>query len=99
MSNSAALSESEVKRFVDTWYHSLDIHVSLETFLAMVADDDAIEFRFPEVTVTDMAGLTAWYKRVTTSFFDEIHQTVKLAITVDGDSAAVKLVTHWQAST
>jgi len=98
MSTLAPLTQSEVHQFVDGWYHKLDIHVSLEEFLAMVADED-MEFRFPEVTVTDKAGLTQWYKRVTSTFFDEIHQTKELAITTEGDQATVKLQTLWQAST
>jgi hypothetical protein len=94
----APLTESEVRQFVAQWYHDLDIHISLEGFLAMVADD-GIEFRFPEVTVTDKAGLTQWYQRVTNTFFDEIHETQELAITIEGDTAAVKLTTLWQSST
>ena len=98
MSTLAPLSESEVRQFVDEWYHKLDIHVPLETFLTMVADE-GIQFRFPEVTVTDKAGLTKWYNRVTNTFFDEIHQMQQLAITPKGDRASVKLQVRWQAST
>lgn len=93
----APLTEAEVNQFVAQWYHSLDIHVSLEDFLAMVADE-GIEFRFPEVTVTDKDGLTDWYKRVTNTFFDEVHETQELAITVEGDSATVNITTRWQES-
>jgi hypothetical protein len=94
----APLTEAEVREFVALWYHDLDIHISLEGFLAMVADE-GIEFRFPEVTVTDKVGLTQWYQRVTSTFFDEIHETQKLAITTEGDTASVKLTTLWQSST
>ncbi|MBV9691936.1 MAG: hypothetical protein JO202_19755 [Ktedonobacteraceae bacterium] len=97
MSTLAPLTEAEVRQFVDQWYHNLDIHVPLEGFLAMVADE-GIEFRFPEVTVTDKAGVTAWYKRVTATFFDEIHETKELAISTTGDRATVKVLTFWQAS-
>ena len=74
MSNLAPLTESEVGQFVARWYHALDIHVPLEEFLAMVADE-GVEFRFPEVTVTDKVGLAQWYTRVTNTFFDEIHES------------------------
>jgi hypothetical protein len=97
MSTLAPLAEFEVRQFVDQWFHKLDIHAPLEEFLTMVADE-GIEFRFPEVTVTDKAGLTQWYKRVTSTFFDEIHQTKELAITTEGDRTTVKIVTLWQAS-
>jgi hypothetical protein len=97
MSTVASLTESEVRQFVAQWYHKLDIHAPLEEFLAMVADE-GIEFRFPEVTVTDKAGVTQWYNRVTNTFFDEIHETKELAISTKEDHATVKVVTFWQAS-
>lgn len=97
MSTVAPLTEAEVKQQVDAWYRALDIHVPLEEFLAMVADE-GIEFRFPEVTVTDKAGLTQWYNRVTNTFFDEVHETKELAISTAGDQAEVKILTLWQAS-
>ena len=97
MSATAPLTEAEVRAFVDRWYHALDVHVPVEEFLAMAADS-GIEFRFPEVTVTDRAGLTEWYNRVTRTFFDEVHETRELAITTTGDQADVKILTFWQAS-
>src|ERR1700738_2400131 len=93
----APLTEAEVSQFATQWYHALDIHISLEGFLAMVADE-GIEFRFPEVTVTDKTGLTDWYHRVTNTFFNEIHEIKELAITIEGDSAIVKLTVLWQES-
>jgi hypothetical protein len=97
MSTSTPLTESEVRQFVAQWFHLLDIHAPLEEFLALVADE-GIEFRFPEVTVTDRDGLTQWYKRVTNTFFDEIHETKELAISTEGDRATVKITTQWQES-
>ncbi|GCF07963.1 hypothetical protein [Dictyobacter arantiisoli] len=98
MSTTNALTENEVRQFVTTWFHKLDIHTPLEDFLSMVADE-SIEFRFPEVTVTDQAGLIDWYNRVTHSFFDEVHETKELTITPESNRAKVDLLTHWQAST
>ncbi|SRR6266567_500192 len=98
MGRSTPLTETEVREFVAQWFHNLDIHVPLETFLAMVADE-GIEFRFPEVTVTDTAGLTDWYHRVTRTFFNEVHETKKLAVTTEKDQATVQLLTHWTADT
>lgn len=97
MSTNTPLTEAEVRAFVDGWYRALDIHVPLNDFLSMVASE-GIEFRFPEVTVTDQAGLTQWYNRVTNTFFDEVHETKELAITTSGDEAEVKILTLWQAS-
>src|SRR5437588_10825877 len=98
MSTLEPLTESEVRQFVGQWFHKLDIHAPLAEFLAMVADE-GIEFRFPEVTVTDKAGLTQWYKRIITTFFDEVHEPKELAIATEGDRATVKSLTQWQAST
>jgi hypothetical protein len=98
MSNGTPLTEAEVRQFVAQWFHVLDIHAPLEDFLTMVADE-GIEFRFPEVTDTDKAGLTQWYNRVTNTFFDEVHTTKELAISTEGDRATVKIVTEWQEST
>ncbi len=95
----APLTEAEVKQVVDDWYRALDVHVTLDEFMTMVADGE-LEFRFPEVIVTDREGVAQWYNRVTNTFFDEIHETKELAITVNpaGDQAEVKIMTHWQAS-
>lgn len=98
MSTLKPLTETEVRQFVSQWFHKLDVHVPLEDFLVDVADE-GIEFRFPEVTVTDKAGLTEWYKRVTHTFFDEVHETQELAITTGDKLATVKITTLWQEST
>jgi hypothetical protein len=98
MSTSTPLTENEVRQFLTQWFHKLDIHVSLAEFLTGVADEN-IEFRFPEVTVTDKAGLTEWYNRVTHTFFDEVHETKELQIIPGNEQATVKILTSWQAST
>lgn len=95
---SAPLTDEEMHQFVNEWYHALDVHAPLETFLSMVANE-GIEFRFPEVTVKDKAGLTQWYQRVTNTFFDEIHETQALDIIIEKNFAIVHILTHWQAST
>jgi hypothetical protein len=97
MSTATPLTEAEVHVLVDSWYHALDIHAPTEEPLAMVADE-GLEFRVPEVTVTDKAGLNqlilTWYN----TYFDEVHETKELAITTAGDQADVKLLTLWQCS-
>src|SRR5947209_19377306 len=98
MSTLAPLTESEVRQFVAQWFHNLDIHAPLEEFMAMVADE-GIEFRFPEVTVKDRAGLTQWYNPVTSTFFDDVHETKELAITTEGDRATVKIMNQWTERT
>jgi hypothetical protein len=97
MQTSPPLTEAEVQQFIQQWFHKLDIHVPVDEFLAMIADKD-IEIRFPEVTATNKDELIKWYQRVTHTFFDEIHETKELAITITGDSATVKITTQWQES-
>jgi hypothetical protein len=97
MSNIAPLTETEVRQFVAQWFHALDVHVPLETFLSMIAEDN-IEFRFPEVTAKDIPAVTEWYNKVTHAFFDEVHTTKELAITIEGERATVNIVTDWQES-
>jgi hypothetical protein len=98
MSTLTPLTESEVRQLVAQWFHNLDIHAPVEEILAIVADE-GIEFRFPEVTVTDKAGLTQWYNRVTNTFFDEVHEPKEVAITTAGERATIKSLTLWQEST
>ena len=91
------LTKEEIEEFVAAWYHNLDVHVPLAEMLDMVADEGS-EFRFPEVTSHGKDEFTAWYNRVINTFFDEVHETLELAIETDGETGHVKLVTHWQAS-
>ena len=46
--------------------------------------DDGLELRFPEGTFTGHAGFRAWYKAVTTRFFDEVHEVRRSRSTVGG---------------
>ncbi|HEU5375644.1 MAG TPA: nuclear transport factor 2 family protein [Ktedonobacteraceae bacterium] len=95
MQTVAPLTETEVQQFIKQWFHKLDIHAPLEEMLAMIADEE-IEFRFPEVTVTSKDGFAQWYQRVTHTFFDEVHETKELAITMNGGRATIKIATQWQ---
>lgn len=94
---SAPLTEAEIREFVTTWYHYLDVHVPLEEMLTMVTED--VMCKFPEVTTYSKQDFADWYKRVTGLFFDEVHTTEKLEITTDGNEGKVEITTHWQAST
>jgi hypothetical protein len=98
MSTLAPLTEPEVRQLVTHWFHLLDIHAPVEAFLAIVADE-GIEFRFPEVTVTDKAGLRQWYQQVIQTYFDEVHEPKEVTITTQGDRATIKSLTQWQEST
>jgi hypothetical protein len=91
-----ALSEKEVKSFVDQWYRKLDVHAPADEVVPLVADE-GLEMRFPEATLRGQAAFREWYDGVIRKFFDEIHDMKDLKITCSGDSADVKLCVNWQA--
>ncbi|KAM3100298.1 nuclear transport factor 2 family protein [Phormidesmis sp. 146-12] len=97
MSNSAALTQTELQEFAEAWYQKLDVHEPLENYLPLLAED--VEMVFPEATVRGFAGFTGWYERVVSIFFDEVH-TVKdvKTISTSEDATDVKVVVKWEAS-
>jgi len=96
MAGQAPLTESEVNQLAADWYKMLDIHVPVDEYVPLLADD--VEFRFPERTVRGFGGYRGWYEAVTNKFFDEVHTLKKVEVTTQGDSADVKVVVNWQAS-
>jgi SnoaL-like domain len=92
----SGLTEAEVKRLVDDWYHALDVHVSFEEIVPFVASS-GLEMYWPEGPTFGVDGFKGWYDRVTHTFFDEVHTMKELEITIRGDEADVKLVVNWQA--
>jgi hypothetical protein len=98
MSNSTPLTEAEVKEFAADWYRKLDIHVPLEDYIPLLAEE-GLEMRFPEATVKGFEGFKSWYERVICLFFDEVHtvKEVKLA-SVRDEEVDVKVVVRWEAS-
>ena len=56
--------------------------------------------KWPEVTVTNLAGFEEWYQRVIRLFFDEVHTLKEFNTTINGDGskADIKLVVYWEAS-
>lgn len=91
-----ALTEAEVKQFVDDWYHCLDVHSPVAEILPLVATD-GLKMVFPEATLTTVEDFKGWYHAVTHRFFDEIHTMKELNIRVNGAEADITLVVNWQA--
>ena len=91
------LTEAAVKELVVDWYKKLDVHVPMVDILPCLASEGA-EMKFPEVTLTTLAGFEGWYQRVIRIFFDEVHTVKKADVTIKGDVAEVDVVVEWQAS-
>jgi hypothetical protein len=97
MSNSAPLTESEVREFAEAWYRKLDVHEPLENYRPLLAED--VKFVFPEATVEGFDGYTGWYERVIRLFFDEVHTVKEVTLTsVSDEKADVKVIVKWEAS-
>lgn len=93
------LTEQEVRDLINDWYYKLDVHVPMVDLLPLLVSDGLTQ-KWPEVTVTDLAGFEEWYQRVIRTFFDEVHelQELNINITPDGEKADIKLIVFWSAS-
>jgi hypothetical protein len=91
------LTQESIHDFAAAWYRGLDEHIP-QVQLTPLLLDDGLEMRFPEATVYGHAGFEGWYQRVIRIFFDEVHQVVSTDAVINGDSAEVKVVVHWEAS-
>ena len=95
MSETAELTETEVKAFVEDWYLvKLDAHVPPSEIAPMVMSN--VEFVLPETTFTGRDKFVEWYERIITTFFDEVHTITELSVTPRGDRADVSVVVNWQ---
>lgn len=97
MTQTIPLAQVQVRQLVDDWYRGLDEHAPTEQLLSMLADS-GLEMRMPEITLRGADDFRSWYENtIINRFFDEVHELVSLDITIDGERADVRLVTHWQA--
>lgn len=97
MTQTMPLTRDQVTQLVDDWFRALDEHAPTEQLLAMLVDD-GLEMRMPEIMLRSDDDFRNWYENtIITRYFDEVHQTESLDISIDGDRADVHLVTHWQA--
>ena len=91
------LTQESIQTFVAEWYRKLDVHVPMVEILPLLADAE-LECVFPEVTVYGYAGFEGWYQRVIRTFFDEVHTVTKAEADIQGDTATVSVIVHWEAS-
>jgi hypothetical protein len=92
----APLSETEIRRLADDWYHRLDEHAPLEALLALVAPE-ALEMRFPEAAVRGLDGLRDWYEAAIRAYFDEAHAVRAVKVVAGGERPVVRVVVNWRA--
>ena len=100
MGDSTPLTDAEVRQLAEEWYRGLDEHIPMVDLLPMLVSENLTQ-KWPEVTVTDLAGFEEWYQKVIRLFFDEVHTLKEFNTTVsaDGSKADVKLIVYWEAST
>jgi hypothetical protein len=93
-----AMTDENIKSFVAAWYYALDIHApasDCEKFLV----DDGLQLVFPEKTMRSFAEFEDWLGFIYKTFFDELHNVVKVEIKNNGESGAdLEVVVAWQAS-
>lgn len=90
-------TEAELRSYTAGWFAALDRHADVETLLPLLADQE-LEMHFPEGVQKGHAGFRAWYRTVTSRFFDEVHELKQFAVTrSDHAGAEVRLVVSWQA--
>ena len=94
---SAPLTEEEIKKFATEWYLKLDVHAPYEE-VAPLLTEEGLQMRFPEATLKGLGDFRKWYEGVMNIFFDENHNVVTVEPKISGDSAEVKVVVAWQAS-
>ena len=92
-----ALTEDQIRKFVNAWYLALDQHAPIEVCNNMLADK-GLNVRFPDGDIHDLASFKVWYDRVTNLFFDENHVVQSVECVISGDEAVVNIVVGWQAS-
>jgi hypothetical protein len=92
----ATLTNEDIQKLAVEWYEALDRHDELDSVLEMLVSD-GLEMRFPEMTVRGHAGFAAWYRAVTTRFFDETHTVRIVEVKSLSDAQAeVRVLVNWQ---
>ena len=97
-SMAAPLTTWEVKELVYSWFKKLTDKVPAEELTAMLSGQ-SLEMQFPDDTLRNHAEFRGWLTKVTSLFFDQVHDVLFLDVSLDGERAEVNLVVNWQART
>lgn len=87
-----------VKKLVFEWFKKLTDHAPLEELKEMLYLED-LTMKFPEATLENEKDFENWYKDVSQTFFDQVHELKMLDMVLNADTAEVKLIVNWQART
>jgi hypothetical protein len=91
------LTQQSIQSLAEAWYKKLDVHAPMVDLLPLLADGE-LEMVFPEATIYGHAGFEGWFQRVIRIFFDEVHTVKTVESNINGSSATVKVIVHWEAS-
>lgn len=91
------LTELEVQELAADWYKKLDVHVPMVDILPLL-DNESLQMKFPESTLTSLAEFEGWYQKVIRLFFDEVHTLKEVTVKLNDEQADVHVVVEWQAS-
>ena len=84
LSESIPISEAEARELAEIWYQYLDVHVPVNYFVPLLADE-GLTMIFPEGTMVGFAEFKGWYDGVINTFFDEVHTLKEVKVTPKGD--------------
>lgn len=90
------LDKAAILKLVREWFNQINNHGPVESLLAMLAPDDFI-LEFPEATLSSEEAFRAWYREVTSKYFDQIHDVKQLQIDPDDDGIRITLLVNWRA--
>jgi hypothetical protein len=95
-----ALTEAAIRAMADDWFRKLDEHVREVELLPFLVSE-GLKQNWPDYKVESLGDFEGWYQRALRLFFDEIHTVKEVTPTIDagGNSATVKVVVNWEAST
>jgi hypothetical protein len=93
-----SLTTSAIEAMAKAWYAKLDVHAPLVDILPMLSADGDLAMVFPEATLEGLTGFEGWYEGVIRIFFDEVHNVTEVTSEINGTTAVVKVVVHWEAS-
>ena len=91
------LTQETIRSFAEAWYKGLDDHIPQVQLLPLLMDEGLV-MNWPEGQTLGHEGFEGWYQRVIRIFFDEVHIVKSTDAQIQGDTATVKVVVHWEAS-
>ena len=89
----ATLNEADIRKFILEFYAQADKSAPLVWFLPYV-DEKFHMFWTPTCQFDGLAGFEEFYRNLTASQFDRVHEVSDIKIKVDGDTADITFMIH-----